>query len=92
MGMMSSLRLWDGKKQGTRGVCVHEKVCAGGYLGILVEHLILGFGSGHDLLVHEFEPPMGLCADRVEPARDSLSLSLSLPLSCSLSLSLSQNK
>ena len=47
-------------------------------------------GSGHDLMVCEFEPPVGLCADSVEPAGDSLSLPLSLPLP--LSLSLPQNK
>ena len=55
---------------------------------------ILDFGSGHDLMVGEVEPHIGLCTDNVEPAWDSLSLPLSLPLpcSCSLSLSLSQNK
>ena len=61
----------------------------------------LDFSSGHDLTVCEFEPHMGLCADRVEPAWNSpslsaptwltLSLSLSLSFSLSLSLSLSVN-
>ena len=59
-----------------------------------VEHLTLGFGSGHDLTVHEFEPRIGLCADSAEPAWDSFCLSLSLPtpplLAHSLSLSFSQ--
>ena len=52
------------------------------------------FGSGHDLMVHEFEPFIGLCADSVEPAWDSVSRSLSAPplLMLSLSLSLSQYK
>ena len=34
----------------------------------------------HDLMVHGIKPCIGLCADRVEPAWDSLSPSLSLPL------------
>ena len=38
----------------------------------------LGLGSGHDLTVRGINPRMGLCADSVEPAWDSLSLSLSL--------------
>ena len=28
----------------------------------------LGFGSGHDVMVREFEPHAGLCADSTEPA------------------------
>ena len=40
----------------------------------------LDFGSGHDLMVGEFEP----CADSVESAWDSLPLSPRLPCSCSL--------
>ena len=47
----------------------------------LVERGILGSGSGHDLLVPGLEPRIGLCADSVESAWDSLSLSLSLCLS-----------
>ena len=45
-----------------------------------VKHLTFGFDSGHDLTVREFEPHVGLCADSVEPAWDSVSLSLSLSL------------
>ena len=60
------------------------------------ECLTLGFGSGHDLMVHEFEPLIGLCADSEKLAWDSRSPSLSVPsrlmLFFSLSLSLSQNK
>ena len=48
----------------------------------------LDFGSGHDLMVCEFEPHIGLHADSVEPLQ-ILSLPLSLPLPCSLCLSLS---
>ena len=39
---------------------------------------LVGFGSGHYLAVHGLEPRISLCADRAEPAWDSLSLSLSL--------------
>ena len=44
----------------------------------LVEHPTLDFGSGHDLMVPEFEPHVGFCADSAELAWDSLSPSLSL--------------
>ena len=57
-----------------------------------VERPALGFGSGHDLTVHEFEPGIGLCNDRVEPARDFLSPPLSAPSLLALLPSLSQNK
>ena len=33
-----------------------------------VKSPILGFNSGHDLTVHEFQPDIGLHADSVEPA------------------------
>ena len=32
-----------------------------------IKRLTLGYGSGHDLMVHEFKP-IRLCADSVEPA------------------------
>ena len=44
-----------------------------------VKRLTLGFGSGHDLTVHEFELHIRLHADSTEPAWDSLSPSLSAP-------------
>lgn len=54
------------------------------------------FGSGHDLMVCEFEPRVGLCADSselrawsLEPASDSMSPSLSAPPQLMLCLSLS---
>ena len=54
----------------------------------------LDFGSGHDLMVGETEPHVGLCADSVWNLLGFLSLPLSLPLPCSctpaLSLSLSK--
>ena len=37
----------------------------------------LDFGSGHDLLVCEIEPCIGLHADSSEPAWDSISMLLS---------------
>ena len=55
----------------------------------LVKRTTLDFGSGHDFVVREIEPHVGLCADSVEPAWDSLSPSLSAPSLLSLSLSLS---
>ena len=56
----------------------------------LVKCPTLGLGSGHDLMVCEFKPHIGLCGDSAEPAWDSLSPSLSaLPL---LILSVSVSK
>ena len=51
------------------------------------KHPTLDFGSGHDLIVREFEPHIRLCTDGAEPAWDSLSLSLSAPPLLALSLS-----
>ena len=50
-----------------------------------LERLTLDFGLGHDLIVRGFEFHMGLHADSVEPAWNSLllSLSFSLPVPCS---------
>ena len=50
------------------------------------------FGSGHDLMVREFEPRVELCADSSEPgdASDSLCLPLSAPSLLALCLSLCQ--
>ena len=67
-------------------------VFQGSWVARSVKRLSLGFGSGHDLTVREFEPGVRLCDDSAEPAWDSLSLPLSLPLPYSCSLSLSQNK
>ena len=54
-----------------------------------VKHLTLGFSSGHDLMVRGFKPRVGLCADSVEPAWDSLSPSFCTFPACARSLSLS---
>ena len=47
------------------------------------------FGSAHDLMVHEFEPHVLLCADSSDPeaALDSVSPSLSPAQALSLSVS-----
>ena len=46
-------------------------------------------GSAHDLTVCEFELRIGLCADSLEPASDSVSPSLSAPPLLALCLCLS---
>ena len=56
-----------------------------------VKCLILGFGSGHDLMVHGFKPCVGLCTDSSEPAWDSLSPPHALSLSLSLSLKINKH-
>ena len=67
----------------------------GAWVAQSVKNSTLGFGSGHDLTVHEIEPSVRLLANSVEPTWDSLSPSLSLP-ACSplplLTLAFSQNK
>ena len=57
-----------------------------------VKGLTLDFSSGHDLMVREFEPRVGLHTDGAEPACDSLSLLLSLPHPRSCSLTVKINK
>ena len=57
-----------------------------------VEHRTFGFVSGHDLMVCEFEPHVGLRADSVDPALDSLSPFLSAPPLLTLYASLSKIK
>ena len=58
-----------------------------------VKYLTLGFGSGHDLTVCEFEPCFELRAVSVEPAWDSLSILLSGPAPArAVSVSLKINK
>ena len=57
------------------------------YVAQLVKCPTLGFGSGHDLTIPEFEPHvMGLCANGIKPAWDSLSPSLSTHPLLSVSL------
>ena len=52
----------------------------------LVKRPTLEFNLGHDLMVHELKPHVGLCSDRAEPSLGfSLSPSLSDPPLLSLS-------
>ena len=67
-----------------------KQQCVGRLVVQSVKHPILDLTSGHDLMVHEIEPLVRLCADGAEPAWDSLSAPL-CPLSV-LSLSLKINK
>ena len=73
-----------------------SKALWGAWVAQSVKHPTLNFGSGHDLTVHEIQPYVGLCADSMEPAWDSLFPSLSasplLTLSVPPFLSLSKNK
>ena len=56
----------------------------------LVKQPALGFSSGHDLTVRGFEPQVGLHAEDVGPAWDSLSPSLCAHSLLVLSLSLNK--
>ena len=58
----------------------------GAWVAQPVEHPTLDFGSGHDLIVHKFEPQVELCTDSVKPAWDSLSPSLCFSPAHTLSL------
>ena len=70
------------------GYCVKNGMGAG--VAQSVKRLTLHFSSGHVLMVHEIEPCIGLCADSVGPAWDSLfPPSPPISRSCLLSLSLS---
>ena len=68
------------------------------WVALLVKHLTLDFGSGHDLTVCGVRPRVGLGADSTEPAWHSFSPSLSalpcpaLPSPPLFSLSLKINK
>ena len=69
-----------------------KKLFTGTWVAQLVMHPTLDLGSGHDLMVCEFKPQAGLCADSVKPAWDSLSLSLCPSPARLCSPSVSQNK
>ena len=65
----------------------------GAWVAQLVKRLALGFGSGHDLRVREFQLHSGASLSvQSLLGIHSLSLSLSLSLSRPLSPALSQNK
>ena len=60
-------------------LCVYVCIKIYNILGLLSGSITcptLDFGSGHDITVHEFQICIGLHADGVEPAWDSLSLPL----------------
>ena len=60
-----------------------------GHLGGSISY-VSDFCSSLDLMVHEFEPCIGLSVVSTKPALDPLSLFLSaLPATCAVSLSLS---
>ena len=61
-----------------------------GHLGSSVSG-VAEFGSGHDLMVHELQPYIGVSAVSPEPALDPLSPSFSLHLPL-LTVSLSPSK
>ena len=52
-----------------------------------VKRPTLGFSSGHDLTVHEFEPHIGVCADGAQSAWDFLPVPLCPSPAHTLSLS-----
>ena len=53
---------------------VRDERNVGSWVALSVEHqLTLDLGSGHDLMIREFQPHVGLCAYSLEPAGDSLS-------------------
>ena len=52
-----------------------------GHRGAWVAQLdVSSLDSGHDLSAHEFKPCVGLCADSLEPASDTVCLPPSLAL------------
>ena len=63
---------------GINSSVVKKGLLRGTWVAQSVQHLTLGFGSGHDLSVCGFEPHVGLCANSTEPAWNSVSLSLSV--------------
>ena len=48
--------------------------CGGTWVAQLVKVLILGFGSGHDLMGHEIKPRIGLHTQQGVCLKDSLPL------------------
>ena len=64
----------------------------GAWVSQSVKRPTLDLCSGHDLMVHEFEPHVRLCTASAEPPWDPLSSSLCPSPACALSRSRSQNK
>ena len=65
---------------------LRQSLYRGAWVAQLVKHPTHDFGSRRDLTVHGIQPHVGLCADGVEPAWDSVSPSLSAPPPFALSL------
>ena len=59
---------------------IKQEPTGGARLARWVKLPTLDVSSGHDLMVREMEPRVGLCADSMDPAWDSLSPCLSAPL------------
>ena len=64
----------------------------GTWVAQLVKQLTPDFGSGHYLMVCEFEPCVGFCADSAETAWDSISPSFSALPQLMLALALFLSK
>ena len=64
-GHKKECRCWEPKTKNSSLFKIYRK--GGAWEAQWVKHPTLGFGSGHDLTVREFEPRVGLCADRSEP-------------------------
>ena len=62
-------------------ITLQERRWKGVWVAHSIKLPILGFGSGHDLMVCGLKPHNRLCTDSMEPAWDSLSLSLPSSLS-----------
>ena len=76
------------KRQGLFSVLALEgENCWGAWVAQSFQRPTLDFGSGHDLVVCEFEPCIGLRADSAEPAWDSLSPSVCPSSTCALCFS-----
>ena len=69
-----------------------EANCKGTWVAQSVEHLTLGIGSGHDLMVCGIEPCAKLCTESKACLGFSLSFSLFLPHLGEPSLSKQTNK
>ena len=70
---------------------IERLVHRGAWVARSVKRPTLGFGSGHDVTVHEFGPRIRPCAGSMEPAWDCLSPTLSAsPPARAVSVSLKQ--
>ena len=77
-GMVQLVSLWGTREEGKLVTLLYKSLYFG---GACVAQSVKrpDLGSGHGLVVREFEPRVGLCADILEPASDSVSPTLSAP-------------